>query len=365
MLCVAQRHLAEAGRLAGAADALRNLVGTPAASRSRSAFVGDFSSVRSQQDRSVFGAAWAEGQGLSSEQAMDYALALPDCVCGPAGNERVSYRFRHRSYPPDLTAREVEVLRWLAQGLTYAQIADKLIITRRTVNGHVTSIYGKLGVNGRAAATRSAMEYHLVYHGELAHSPAFISPFSTYRYTKQVHVPMRRFSRSRYAARRQKMHSNLIAIEEEVKLSQVIRSAPQRHAVHTMTVRSGISGYQYSTSRCSIAADAIGLFALLGPSPATAAEVAGGLYLKPAQRRGHVGDSHCARLLGAVSRTISPDRTDAAPTCCLPALTTTAACCKCIAALAITGELVERVLRQGKPFRDAQPDDLSPKLGIR
>ena len=163
MLCVAQQHLAEAGRLAGAADALRRLVGMPAASRSRSAFVGDFSSVRSQQDRSVFGAAWAEGQGLSSEQAMDYALALPDVFVAadpPAMSGSVTAS--SSSYPPDLTAREVEVLRWLAQGLTYAQIADKLIITRRTVNGHVTSIYGKLGVNGRAAATRLAMEYHLV-----------------------------------------------------------------------------------------------------------------------------------------------------------------------------------------------------------
>jgi DNA-binding CsgD family transcriptional regulator len=66
------------------------------------------------------------------------------------------------AYPAGLTTREVEVLRLLAQGLTYAQIAENLIITRRTVNGHVTSIYSKLGVNGRAAATRFAAEHHLV-----------------------------------------------------------------------------------------------------------------------------------------------------------------------------------------------------------
>jgi DNA-binding NarL/FixJ family response regulator len=66
------------------------------------------------------------------------------------------------TYPAGLTAREVEVLRLLAQGLTYAQIADKLIISRRTVNGHVTSIYSKLGVTTRATATRFAVEHNLV-----------------------------------------------------------------------------------------------------------------------------------------------------------------------------------------------------------
>lgn len=50
----------------------------------------------------------------------------------------------------------------LAQGLTYAQIAEELVISRRTVNGHATSIYGKLGVTSRAAATRFAAEHHIV-----------------------------------------------------------------------------------------------------------------------------------------------------------------------------------------------------------
>lgn len=61
-----------------------------------------------------------------------------------------------------LTAREVEVPRLLAQELTYAQIAEQQFISRRTVNGHATSIYGKLGVTSRAAATRFAPDHHLV-----------------------------------------------------------------------------------------------------------------------------------------------------------------------------------------------------------
>lgn len=65
-------------------------------------------------------------------------------------------------YPDGLTAREVEVLRLVAQGLSDAQIAEQLIISPRTVNNHLTSIYSKIQVSSRAAATRYAMEHHLV-----------------------------------------------------------------------------------------------------------------------------------------------------------------------------------------------------------
>jgi DNA-binding NarL/FixJ family response regulator len=61
-----------------------------------------------------------------------------------------------------LTAREVEVLQHVAQGLTDAQVADKLVITRRTVNWYLTSIYSKIQVSSRSAATRYALEHHLV-----------------------------------------------------------------------------------------------------------------------------------------------------------------------------------------------------------
>ena len=47
------------------------------------------------------------------------------------------------SYPAGLTAREVEVLRLVAQGLTDIQVAEQLVISRRTVNWHLTSIYSK------------------------------------------------------------------------------------------------------------------------------------------------------------------------------------------------------------------------------
>jgi LuxR family maltose regulon positive regulatory protein len=60
-----------------------------------------------------------------------------------------------------LTVREVEVLRLLAAGLTDAQIAGQLTISPRTVNVHLTSIYHKIAVSSRVAATRYAIEHHL------------------------------------------------------------------------------------------------------------------------------------------------------------------------------------------------------------
>ena len=65
-------------------------------------------------------------------------------------------------YPSGLTTREVEVLRLVAQGLTDAQVAEQLVISPRTVNFHLTSIYGKIGVSSRTTATRYAMERGLV-----------------------------------------------------------------------------------------------------------------------------------------------------------------------------------------------------------
>ena len=65
-------------------------------------------------------------------------------------------------YPAGLTEREVEILRLVAQGLTDAQVAERLIISPRTVQGHLRSIYGKLEVTSRTAATRFAIQHQLV-----------------------------------------------------------------------------------------------------------------------------------------------------------------------------------------------------------
>jgi len=60
-----------------------------------------------------------------------------------------------------LTEREIEVLRAVAQGLTDTQVAERLVISPRTVHSHLNSIYSKLGISSRSAATRYAIEHDL------------------------------------------------------------------------------------------------------------------------------------------------------------------------------------------------------------
>lgn len=61
-----------------------------------------------------------------------------------------------------LTPREAEVLRLLAQGCTYIQVADRLCLSCNTVSSHVKSIYRKLEVRSGRAAVWRALELQLL-----------------------------------------------------------------------------------------------------------------------------------------------------------------------------------------------------------
>jgi DNA-binding CsgD family transcriptional regulator len=63
--------------------------------------------------------------------------------------------------PAGLTPREIEVLRLVAKGMTDAEVANRLYISPRTVSQHLRSVYGKLDVSSRSAATRFAIEHNL------------------------------------------------------------------------------------------------------------------------------------------------------------------------------------------------------------
>ena len=53
------------------------------------------------------------------------------------------------------------MLRLVAAGLSNAEVAERLSLSPRTVNAHLTTIYGKLGVTTRGAATRFALDHDL------------------------------------------------------------------------------------------------------------------------------------------------------------------------------------------------------------
>ncbi len=60
-----------------------------------------------------------------------------------------------------LSERELEVLRLIADGLSNAEIADKLFIAQGTVKRHINNIYGKLDVQSRTQAVAKAREIGL------------------------------------------------------------------------------------------------------------------------------------------------------------------------------------------------------------
>jgi DNA-binding CsgD family transcriptional regulator len=63
-----------------------------------------------------------------------------------------------RANPAGLTARELEVLELLGEGLTNAEIAERLVISEKTVGHHVSAILGKLGVRSRYDAAKLATQ---------------------------------------------------------------------------------------------------------------------------------------------------------------------------------------------------------------
>ncbi|MFI9587273.1 response regulator [Streptomyces sp. NPDC052236] len=62
---------------------------------------------------------------------------------------------------PQLTERETEVLRLVAKGLSYKQIAERLVISHRTVQNHVQNTLGKLQLHNRVELVRYAIEWGL------------------------------------------------------------------------------------------------------------------------------------------------------------------------------------------------------------
>ena len=66
------------------------------------------------------------------------------------------------TFPDQLTSREVDVLKLVAAGLTNREIADRLGLSSRTIDAHLRSVFAKIGVRSRSAATRYAVEHGLV-----------------------------------------------------------------------------------------------------------------------------------------------------------------------------------------------------------
>ena len=144
-----------AARLLGAAERQREAVGDKHSREMAALREPYLAMARSRLDEIAWQAAWEQGRGMSMEQAIEYALSAEEPSA--TGHSPPSAP----EHPAGLTSREVEVLGLVAEGLTNAQVAQRLFVSPRTVHRHLNSVYRKIGVNSRAAATRFAIEHNL------------------------------------------------------------------------------------------------------------------------------------------------------------------------------------------------------------
>jgi DNA-binding NarL/FixJ family response regulator len=96
-------------------------------------------------------------------------VAAGDTVFTPGLAGLVLGEFRRLSDPaaaadprqPELTERETEVLKMVAKGMSYRQIAERLVVAHRTVQNHVQNTLRKLQMHNRVELTRYAIEHGL------------------------------------------------------------------------------------------------------------------------------------------------------------------------------------------------------------
>lgn len=137
------------------ADALRETIGVVLAYPERTVYERAIEFARSRLPADVFADRWDAGRSATVEDLVVAATGLRSSEPLPVSAEAI----------PQLTPREIEILRAIAGGASDREIGNQLFISHRTVMRHVTNIYGKLGVNTRSAATAYAYRHGLFGDG--------------------------------------------------------------------------------------------------------------------------------------------------------------------------------------------------------
>jgi predicted ATPase/DNA-binding CsgD family transcriptional regulator len=150
----------EAVRLWSAAESLCALLPEERAFVARAS-----ATVRAELDDEAFSVAWAEGQALTLEQALTTMEHIVHSSQPPKTTKRARGRRQPLpcpSAPGEITGREMEVLRLLAEGASNQEIATALVIQLSTVKKHVSNLLGKLGATSRTQAIAQARALSLL-----------------------------------------------------------------------------------------------------------------------------------------------------------------------------------------------------------
>ncbi len=156
-LATAAGHMAQAARLLGAADRLRNEIAMPMLPDEVDRLAPVRHALRDTMGADGIAAAMDEGRALSQQEAIAEAMAVG---ADPVDPSTLSEERRLAAH--GLTARELEVLRLLAQGQSNRDIGEALFISQATAARHVANIYTKLDIGTRAQATAYAHEHGLI-----------------------------------------------------------------------------------------------------------------------------------------------------------------------------------------------------------
>jgi len=151
----------QAARLLGAVEVLREASNIRLSPLRRAEHDRTVAGIRAQLDEVAFAEAWKEGRAMPLDEVLTAQEEILRAAPLPPEQPSLAPAKSAPTYPHDLTAREVEVLRLVAAGASNQEIADTLVISERTVNSHLVHIFNKLGVNSRAAAAAFAIRHKL------------------------------------------------------------------------------------------------------------------------------------------------------------------------------------------------------------
>lgn len=144
-------HPLVATTLFGAASALREQLGAHLPLPDQKLYEPIIETIRLELPSFIFSDKWDEGAGLGLADATRMASSIADEISIPAPQQESG----------GLSAREIEVLKLVAAGMTNAQVADRLYLSRRTVDAHLRRIYDKLDLSSRADVIRYAIRHNL------------------------------------------------------------------------------------------------------------------------------------------------------------------------------------------------------------
>lgn len=146
----------------GGIEATRTIVG-------RNPHIGVIMLTMYEDDESVFSALKAGARGYVLKDADRGALlrairavARGEALLGPSIAQRLLEQFNPPAPFDELTPRELDVLRLIAQGLRNREIAERLFISEKTVGNHISNIFSKLQVADRSQAILRAFRGGLV-----------------------------------------------------------------------------------------------------------------------------------------------------------------------------------------------------------